>query len=83
MISTFDQEVALNRDTGETFLSPIYNKLINSNRFYFHLQDYILQPNRICNNILPGKRLAFKNALHKIEALIAIQCCIFYSVTLF
>jgi hypothetical protein len=34
------QKVTLNRDTEETFLSPIYNKLINSSYFYIHPQNF-------------------------------------------
>jgi hypothetical protein len=64
----FHQKVALNRDTGETYLSPIYNELINSDRFYLNKKNYhILQPNLICVDVLPGKRLAFKNALYKLK----------------
>jgi hypothetical protein len=61
------QKVALNRDTGETFLSPIYDEIINSDRFYIHPQNYIVQSNKISDNNLTGKRLAFKSALRKIK----------------
>jgi hypothetical protein len=61
------QKVALNRDTGETFLSPIYDEIINSDHFYIHPQNYIVQSNRISNNNQTGKRLAFKSALRKMK----------------
>ena len=62
------RKVALNRDTGETYLSPIYNELINSDRFYLNIKkNHILQPNLISDDVLPGKRLAFKNALYKLK----------------
>ena len=53
-------KVALDRDTGETFLSLIYNELINSDCFYIHSQDSFLQPNRIPDNTVPGMQLALK-----------------------
>ena len=61
------QKVALNRDTGETFLSPIYDKIINSDRFYIHPQSYIVQSNRVSDNNQTGKRSAFKSALRKMK----------------
>ena len=61
------QKVALNRDTGEIFLSSIYDKIINSDRFYIHPQSYIVQSNRVSDNNQTGKRSAFKSALRKMK----------------
>jgi len=38
-------EVALNRDTGDTFLSSIHDEIINSDRFYIRPQNYVSQSN--------------------------------------
>jgi len=37
------QKVALNRDTEDTSLSPIYGKIINSDPFQMHPQIYVTQ----------------------------------------
>ena len=60
-------KITFNRDTGETTLSLIYNEFNNSDHFYIRPQNYNSQCNRVSDNTLSGKRLAFKNVLHKIK----------------
>ena len=61
------QKVALIRDTGETSLSPVYDNMINSDRFHIYPQIFVTQSNKISDNNLPGKRLAFKSAVRKMK----------------
>jgi hypothetical protein len=39
----------------------------NSDCFYLNKKNHTLQSNLICDDVLPGKRLAFKNALYKLK----------------
>ena len=71
------RKVDLNIDTGETYLSPIYTEVINSDHYYLNQLSHIWQLYLICDCVLPRKRLAFKNAMYKLKNLIAIQHCIF------
>ena len=59
------QKVALNRDTGETSLSPVYEKIINSGGFHMHLHIYVAQSKKKSDNNLPAKRL--KSAVSKMK----------------
>ena len=43
------------RDIGETSTSPIYDKIIDSDRFHIHPQIYVAQSNKVSDNNLPGK----------------------------
>jgi len=61
------QKVALNRDTGETFLSSIYDESIILIVFTYIHKNYVVQSNRISDNNLPGKRLVFKSSFRKMK----------------
>ena len=58
---------SLNRNTGKTSLSPIYDKIINSDRFHINPKIFVALSNKISDNNLPGKRFAFKSALRKMK----------------
>ena len=52
-------------DTGETSVgtsrSPIYDKIINSDRFHIHPQIYVAQPNKISDNNLQDSNPVLTN----------------------
>ena len=59
------EKVALDRDTGETSISPIYDKIISSDRFQIYPEIFVAQSNT--DNNLSGKRLAFKSTVSKMK----------------
>ena len=61
------QKAALNRDTGETSLNPIYDKISNSDRFHIYPQIFVAQLNKISDNNLSGKKLSLKIAVSKMK----------------
>ena len=50
-----NRKVVFHGDTGET---PIYDEIINSDRFDIHPQNYVMQSNRISDKNLHGKAIS-------------------------